>query len=104
LQEKIVENKTEVSGNSAEVIFTPTMLYPLNQKMNMSFSQTFDLLWTNADTFNQSYKFTPALSFNMFLNRWLLSTLSTSYEYHRNFPDNLTVHKPLASFSLTGLL
>ncbi len=103
LQEKITKNRTAAVGNSVEAIASPQMTYILNSKSNVAFTPTFDFTWLNTDPQSSTYKFEPTLSFNYFVNQWLLGTVSGVYEYDVDYPGSVVVEKPQMTVSLTGI-
>lgn len=103
LQEKLSKNKNDYLGNSLETVISPSVVLPINQESNISFTQVFDFTWTDSDLPNSVYKFSPTLTLSYFVTKWLLGSLSGVYDYSYQKPDAREVLKPQATLSFTGI-
>lgn len=103
LQEKITENKTINFGNAINLIASPSLTYPFTEKLNTSFTQTFDFTWTQANEQISTYKFLPTISLNYFMTSWLLTSVTGVYEYGIEQPGDNYVIRPQATLYLIGI-
>ncbi len=102
-QEQLVSRRTTTYGDFFNIGLKPSILFPINKKFSISLSEDLQGTWQNAVKISSYYSQATSISFNYFLNRYVIGTLSVSEKYTKQFPAHNDIINPEGSFTLTGI-
>lgn len=104
LEERFALKANDANGHEVQLSVTPAVSLPFSPRSTSRFGFLMAGQYKATNPSSTVLKAGPTLAFNYFVTPWLLSVTSVGYEFNRVSPGSKTVHKPNASFMLTGLL